>query len=276
MNTPETITLIGNTGNIYTQMVLYELKRQDLMPITIIDITGKTSGNSFFQRAMRLVQSNPYIQLSFFDPLRWKKLLRKVLFRQSKTFKLETKKYRRATDEILQNCRWKKVSTLDSKDVEDLLQKSNSQVGILAGLNQIVPANILSQFQICLNAHPAPLPECRGGGALEQTLYKGLRPAASVHIVTPEIDSGDIVAKEQIPLQSTDSFDAVRLKLDIRRSAMLAEAVAEYLDKGELDTEPNNGPLHRWKDCTRTVQKQAEQNLKEMTNQINSINLSDN
>jgi methionyl-tRNA formyltransferase len=247
-------------------MVLYELRERDLLPITFVDVAQTSSGSGgLLQRVWKVINGNPYKQLSWLDPLRWKKLLRKIWFRRSDAYFKQTKPYRLPIEELLEDSKWIRVPGVESPEAVSFFRNQSFQVGILAGLNEIVPGAILERFERgCINAHPAPLPECRGGGALEQTLYQGLQPAVSVHLVTEQIDAGAVLAKREVQVHPRDHFDALRLRLDMRRSALLVKTAEQLLQGQEMEHYSNKGPLYKWRDCTREVQANAEQQLQKL------------
>jgi methionyl-tRNA formyltransferase len=142
------------------------------------------------------------------------------------------------------------------------LEANNFDYALLAGVG-IVDECILDTILIAtLNAHPAPLPECRGGGALEQTLYKKLVPAVSVHIVTPGIDEGDILEVENLSLDKNDSFDSVYFRLGLLCGEVLVRVLEKVLVEGEYRRSPNNGKLNYWIDANEQLQKTARLTLK--------------
>ena len=154
------------------------------------------------------------------------------------------------------------VSSVNHVVTYKYLQANSYDIGILAGVD-IVNDFILKEFsEVCLNAHPAPLPECRGGGALENTLLQNLQPSSSVHQVTGGIDEGDIYKVKEIELDRTDNFRSLYLKLNMLGAEMLANITKGILDGQQLDVTKNTGKLYYWKDLTLEKQKKAHQNLK--------------
>lgn len=149
-----------------------------------------------------------------------------------------------------------------------LIERKQFDIGLFAGVD-IVDGAIINAFsKICLNAHPAPLPQCRGGGALINTLYQNLKPAASVHIATAEIDAGEILRVSNLPLQKDDSYNSIELRLTLLCADILAEEALE-LSRGKLiNGTPNNGELHYWKECTLERQRAAMRRLQKMLQEL--------
>ena len=146
-----------------------------------------------------------------------------------------------------------------------ILNNANYDIGVLAGVG-IVSEPILNSFeQYCLNAHPAPLPFCKGGGALENTLNKNLTPAVSVHKAVRDIDGGEILDIVNLKLSKNDSFDSVYRKLTILCCITMAKNVRSLVS-GERPTFSENigGKLHYWAECNEHIQRNARRNLKKM------------
>ena len=148
------------------------------------------------------------------------------------------------------------------------LKENQYDIGIFAGVG-IVSKPIIDCFSMfCLNAHPAPLPKCRGGGALENTLNHKLHPASTVHIATEEIDAGDIFSIKRVELKNNDTWESVRLKCDVYCCQNMAEVVRLIIDGNVPERIPNNGPLHYWSQCNISVQRNAEKQLRHLISQL--------
>lgn len=151
----------------------------------------------------------------------------------------------------------------------NFLKKENYDIGLLAGVG-IVHSDILNSFsKFCLNAHPGPLPECRGGGAIQFTLSKMLQPAASVHYATSKIDAGSILMVSEIVVLKTDNINSISDRVTIHSANMIAEVVSLFLSGKQLVELPNTGKLNYWKDCTEIVQKEANAYLSKLKNNPN-------
>ncbi|MGH9129721.1 MAG: phosphoribosylglycinamide formyltransferase [Acidimicrobiales bacterium] len=85
-----------------------------------------------------------------------------------------------------------------------------------------------------VNTHPALLPAFSGWHAVEEALAAGVRVSGcTVHIATPEVDAGPILAQEAVPILPGDTVESLheRIKEVERRlyPATLASLVASEL-----------------------------------------------
>jgi phosphoribosylglycinamide formyltransferase 1 len=65
-----------------------------------------------------------------------------------------------------------------------------------------------------LNTHPALLPAFRGAHAVEEALALGVKiTGCTVHIATPEVDAGPILAQEAVPVLPGDDADRLHERI---------------------------------------------------------------
>jgi folate-dependent phosphoribosylglycinamide formyltransferase PurN len=223
--------------------------------------------SSFFEK----FNNGPLKALSPFSYFYWKKIIDRIIFYRSHAYKNLTAIYdEESFDHVLRKIDVKCFDKINSSETHEYLQTSKFDIGVLGGVC-ILSEGVINCFRkYCLNAHPAPLPQCRGGGALENTLYQGLKPSVSIHIVTPEIDGGDILKVVPIKLDPNDNFFTVGLKLCVQCHRVLATVVADILSGKNLEKISNDGKLYYWKECNIDVQKKAEKNLKRLLAELSS------
>lgn len=92
---------------------------------------------------------------------------------------------------------------------------------VLSGLMRLLPASFVRRFpgQI-INTHPAYLPEFPGATAVKDALAAGVHETgASVILVDEGVDTGPVLAKERVSIESSDTEESLhdRIKLVERR-----------------------------------------------------------
>jgi len=160
------------------------------------------------------------------------------------------------------------VDSINSKSSLKYLKKMKFDLGLLAGVGILSNETLKTFKKFCLNAHPAPLPECRGGGALINTLAQNLVPAASVHIVREGIDAGEILQVAPLKLNKKDCFNSIESRLAIHCAENLSNVVKKIISGKKYKAKKNSGKLHQWKDCTVDKQRTALFNLKKLLKKI--------
>ena len=85
----------------------------------------------------------------------------------------------------------------------------------LAGFMRLLGPAFLDQFpNAVLNIHPSLLPAFPGVDAQRQAFDHGVKVAgATVHMVTPELDAGPIVAQEAVPVLDDDTADMLAARI---------------------------------------------------------------
>ncbi len=85
----------------------------------------------------------------------------------------------------------------------------------LAGFMRLLGPAFLDQFpNAVLNIHPSLLPAFPGVDAQRQAFEHGVKVAgATVHIVTPELDAGPIVAQEAVPVLDDDTAETLAARI---------------------------------------------------------------
>jgi phosphoribosylglycinamide formyltransferase 1 len=89
------------------------------------------------------------------------------------------------------------------------------RVVVLAGFMRILSDTFINHFKgRLLNIHPSLLPKYRGLDTHARALAAGEREhGASVHFVTPEVDSGPVIIQARVPVQSDDTADTLAARV---------------------------------------------------------------
>jgi len=125
-----------------------------------------------------------------------------------------------------------------------LLQLFQVDLIILAGWMRILSGTFLAQFpRRVINLHPALLPDdgtghtyitqdgseipvFRGLHAVRQALDSGVNVTGScVHYVTPEVDAGPVICREEVPIEPGDTEEQLHERLKAVEHRLIVEAV---------------------------------------------------
>ncbi|WP_443113623.1 formyltransferase family protein [Herbaspirillum seropedicae] len=257
------LCVLGRQGDPYTRMVVRSLRARGLQFTLLLEGGARAGG-----RIERLLE-RPLTLYRALTSGRFK-ALPKLSYFTLRAFLCERLYYRghaaRAILAPLHDVEMNGVVVRSVNHVRTLklVEQERFDIGLFAGVD-IVDGAIIDAFGLCcLNAHPAPLPQCRGGGALINTLYYGLQPAASVHVATAGIDEGEILRVTPLPLRKNDDYDSINLRLTLLCADTLAEVAQELATGKPVKGQPNGGVLHYWKDCTIERQRAAMRHLRQL------------
>jgi phosphoribosylglycinamide formyltransferase-1 len=97
----------------------------------------------------------------------------------------------------------------------EALKARGVELVCLAGFMRLLGPAFLDQFpNAVLNIHPSLLPAFPGVDAQRQAFEHGVKIAgATVHIVTPELDAGPIVAQEAVPVLDDDTAGTLAARI---------------------------------------------------------------
>ena len=88
------------------------------------------------------------------------------------------------------------------------------QLVVLAGYMRILDARFLRYYPNTVNIHPSLLPKFKGLGTYDRAIASGAKEhGTTVHWVTEELDSGEIIAQEEIIVWPMDTADVLRDKV---------------------------------------------------------------
>ena len=111
------------------------------------------------------------------------------------------------------------------------LVEAGASVICLAGFMRILSPFFLERAPgPVLNVHPSLLPAFPGVDAQHQAWTHGVKIAgATVHLVTPELDAGPIVAQATIAVLDDDTPDSLAARILVEEHRIYPEAIARVL-----------------------------------------------
>ena len=129
------------------------------------------------------------------------------------------------------------VARLEAKDkraffeqLNDALERSGTDLIALAGFMRIIPTSFLDRWSgRILNIHPSLLPKYKGLGSHQACLEAGDRTScATVHLVTPELDSGEILGQVEVAVMPDDTPETLSERVLIAEHQLYPRVLAEY------------------------------------------------
>ena len=97
------------------------------------------------------------------------------------------------------------------KELSAAAHRSGADIIALAGFMRILPESFVSEWQDrILNIHPSLLPKYKGLHTHQRALEEGDTVAGcTVHVVTPELDSGAILGKTEVAVIPGDTPESL-------------------------------------------------------------------
>jgi phosphoribosylglycinamide formyltransferase-1 len=110
------------------------------------------------------------------------------------------------------------------------------EVICLAGFMRVLTPWFVARWQgRMLNIHPSLLPAFRGTHTHERALAEGVRVhGCTVHVVTPDLDAGPIVAQAEVPVLPGDTAETLAGRVIAAEHRLYPEALREFIERDAL------------------------------------------
>jgi phosphoribosylglycinamide formyltransferase-1 len=115
-------------------------------------------------------------------------------------------------------------------NLQEELERAGADLIALAGFMRIIPADFLTRWEgRILNIHPSLLPKHKGLRTHEACLAAGeTTTGASVHLVTPELDSGEILGQTEVAVLPGDNMAALADRVLIAEHQLYPRILSDY------------------------------------------------
>ena len=131
-------------------------------------------------------------------------------------------------ESVLLNHRdYKNRQKFDSKVVQTL-QHYDVELVIMAGWMRLVTQVLIDAFpNRMINIHPSLLPSFKGVQAVEQALVAKVKiTGCTVHLVSLEVDSGEILIQAAVPVLPDDTSETLHARIQIQEHRILPMAIS--------------------------------------------------
>ena len=124
------------------------------------------------------------------------------------------------------------ISIIDfSRDIEKVLSDCNDvsiDIILMSCYGYRLPVEIIALGKVgCFNLHPSLLPQYRGPEPIFWQMKQNCEKGVSWHLVTNELDAGDIVKQKPVYLEDGESFSEIRMSLAINGADLMLELLAD-------------------------------------------------
>lgn len=131
-----------------------------------------------------------------------------------------------------------KIALLQPEDLRDAkfvqqLKDYSAEIFVVIAYGKLLPPEVLLIPKICaINAHGSLLPKYRGAAPINWAIIHGeVETGISIIKLNPQMDAGDIIAQEKIPIAPTDTAVTLRAKLASLSAECLCGTIPSLLKK---------------------------------------------
>jgi phosphoribosylglycinamide formyltransferase-1 len=133
------------------------------------------------------------------------------------------------------------VEALDAKalgpaywgELQQILEKSDIDLIALAGFMRVIPDDFVARWDgRMVNIHPSLLPKHKGLRSHEACLKAGDKVSgATVHLVTSDLDSGDVLGQVEVAVLPGDTPDTLAERVLVAEHQLYPRVVSQYLGR---------------------------------------------
>ena len=115
--------------------------------------------------------------------------------------------------------------------LDETLQQAAIDTVALAGFMKIIPADFVERWAgRIVNIHPSLLPKYRGLNSHQAALDNGdAMTGATVHLVTPEVDSGEILGQVEVAIIPGDTVETLERRMLIAEHQLYPRVLGAYV-----------------------------------------------
>jgi methionyl-tRNA formyltransferase len=168
-------------------------------------------------------------------------------------------KNRKYGDEIVSSSGLGQTVIFDGSRLNDIkvikaIRDLNPQIGISALFGYILKPELLQLFPGgVLNLHPAYLPYNRGAYPNVWSIVEGTPAGVTIHYIDKGVDTGDIIARREVPVEPVDTGETLYLKLETALAGLFQE-VWVNIKSGQITKatqEKTAGSYHQVRDVDK-------------------------
>lgn len=155
-------------------------------------------------------------------------------------------------------------SDTSQQEIKSLILKFQPDCVVVSSYNQILPSSLI-ELSTFINVHYSPLPHYRGRANVNWAIINDEPCAAiSIHTISPELDEGNILFQQLIPIRFDDTVADIYDKLNEIQRQYLGQTVVKALNGYEGIPQnsdeatycctrlPEDGEIN-WSDSTRNI-----------------------
>ena len=140
------------------------------------------------------------------------------------------------------------LRVVDVKSESDELLRNGYSFILSAHSRQIFPKELVEGIT-CINIHPGLNPYNRGMFPHVFSLINGLPAGATLHLMDQEIDHGDIIDQQEVPIHRSDTSETLYSRILDAEKLILKRNMGKLILGNYTHTQPSNeGNVNKMKD----------------------------
>lgn len=114
--------------------------------------------------------------------------------------------------------------------IDGALREVGTEVIALAGYMRLLSDEFVAKWRgRILNIHPSLLPKYKGLDTHQRALDAGdVAAGCSVHLVTEELDGGEVLGQAEVPIEPGDTADALAVRVLVAEHRLYPQVLADF------------------------------------------------
>ena len=119
------------------------------------------------------------------------------------------------------------IKSSNEELIIDVMRAWKVDLIVLAGWMRIITPKLIEAFpNKIINIHPSLLPKYKGLNVIERALDSDdVFTGCTVHYVTEELDSGDIICQRKVPIYDDDTVETLTKRIQRKEHCILPRAI---------------------------------------------------
>ncbi len=109
------------------------------------------------------------------------------------------------------------------------IKEYSPDLTVLAGFMRLLTPIFTDNIK-AINIHPSLLPLFKGKDAIKRSFYSGMdKGGVTIHFVTSEMDSGEIILQESVPILKDDTLESFEERVHMIEHELYPKAILKVL-----------------------------------------------
>lgn len=120
--------------------------------------------------------------------------------------------------------------------VVDAVRAHDIELVAMAGFGTVLAASLFAAYpERVVNTHPALLPAFPGWHAVRDALAYGVKiTGCTVHVATPAVDHGPILAQEAVPVLAGDTETSLHERIKAVERRVYVQTIRDIIERGSV------------------------------------------
>ena len=158
-----------------------------------------------------------------------------------------------------------KVPHHNKKQCREIIEELKPDLGVLGGTRIIRKRILRIPPDGMLNSHPGLLPEVRGSASPAWSVYYDIPIGSTCHFIDPNIDTGDIVVRREIPIHRGDTYEKLCWLTLVEAGTLMTEAVTMWKTDAMTRTPQGESELPTFRVPSDEIMEIIHQKLRDHT-----------